>query len=145
MIASLRKANELIEQQQLQIEELSKKLSSSQRQVDTLQHQVEQLLRRIYGRRSEKFDPNQLSFDNILIQAIEQSAASQDHVEDLPESSTPAKKSSRQSKRRHRGRLRGYYRHHSEYQKTQGEIPRRRAADNDPQGRRQGQNHIRSV
>ena len=63
MIASLQKANELIEEQALHIEELSKKLLSAQRTIKMLQHQVDQLLRRIYGRRSEKRHPDQLMFD----------------------------------------------------------------------------------
>ena len=60
MTSSLTEANELLEQKQLQIEELTKKLQSAQRNITMLQHQVEQLLRRVYGRRSEKLDPNQL-------------------------------------------------------------------------------------
>jgi hypothetical protein len=51
MIASLENVNELIEQQQLQIQEPTKKLHSSELKVNMLKHQVEQLLRLVYGRR----------------------------------------------------------------------------------------------
>jgi transposase len=72
MIASLEQATDLIEQQQLQIEELTKKLHSTERKMSMLQHQVEQLLRRLYGRRSEKLDPNQLMFDELILEALDQ-------------------------------------------------------------------------
>jgi len=69
MITSLEQANKIIKQQQAQIEELTRQLASALRQLKTLQHQVEQLLRTLYGRRSEKMDPKQLMFDEILLQA----------------------------------------------------------------------------
>jgi transposase len=72
MIASFAKANEHIERLQLHNEELTKKLQSAQRNITMLQNQVEQLLRRVYGRRSEKLDPNQLMFDELILEAIEQ-------------------------------------------------------------------------
>ena len=72
MILSLEKANDLIEQKQLQIEELTKKLQSTERKMIMLQHQVEQLLRRVYGRRSEKLDPNQLMFDDLILESLDQ-------------------------------------------------------------------------
>jgi transposase len=101
MVTSLEQANELLERQELQIEELTKKLGSSDRQLKLLQHQVEQLLRRIYGRRSEKLDPNQLVFDNLLLEALEQPPCS----ENEEENPTPTKESTPKSKRRHPGRI----------------------------------------
>ena len=80
MVTDLARANELLEkktvliaQQQAHIEELTRKLHSTQQQLKALQHQVEQLLKRLYGRSSEKFDPNQLRIfkDKELIEAIE--------------------------------------------------------------------------
>lgn len=72
MIDSLKKANTLIEQKDLQIEELNKKLHSTQLSQKMLQHQVDQLLRRVYGRRSEKLDPNQLMFDDLIMESLDQ-------------------------------------------------------------------------
>jgi transposase len=65
----LAEAQELIARQALQIGELTQKLQSAQLQLSKLQHQVEQLLRRVYGRRSEKMDPNQLMFDALILEA----------------------------------------------------------------------------
>ena len=74
MLTTLSEANDLVERQALQIEELTKKLHSSELNLNKLQHQVEQLLRRIYGRRSEKMDPNQLMFESLVLEAIQQPA-----------------------------------------------------------------------
>ncbi len=103
MIASLEKANDLIEQKQLQIEELTKKLRSTQLSMNMLQHQVEQLLRRVYGRRSEKLDPNQLMFDNVILEALEQ--PSPPVPPELPVEEKPGGKRTRTVKRRHPGRI----------------------------------------
>jgi len=72
MVTTLSEANDLLERQALQIEELTQKLHSSELNLNKLQHQVEQLLRRIYGRRSEKMDPNQLMFESLVLEAIQQ-------------------------------------------------------------------------
>lgn len=48
MIASLEEAHTIIEQKDLQIAELNKKLHSTQLSLKMLQNQVGQLLRRIY-------------------------------------------------------------------------------------------------
>jgi transposase len=103
MTTSPAEASELSDQQQLQIEALTKKLQSAQRNITMLQHQVEQLLRRLYGRRSEKLDPNQLMFDDLLREALEQPSS-------LPEPSLePATVAERTRpktpKRQHPGRI----------------------------------------
>jgi transposase len=103
MVSSITEANELIDRQQLQIGELTNKLQSAQRNITMLQHQVNQLLRRVYGRRSEKLDPNQLMFDELLLEAHEQPSP-------LPEPSLePAfateRKRLKASKRQHPGRI----------------------------------------
>jgi transposase/FtsZ-binding cell division protein ZapB len=103
MIASLEKANDLIEQKQLQIEELTKKLHSTERKMNMLQHQVEQLLRRVYGRRCEKLDPKQLMFDKLILEAIEQ--PSPQVPPELPVEEKPERKRLRTVKRRHPGRI----------------------------------------
>jgi len=64
----------LIAQKDAQIEQLLLKYESLQRQHTTLQHQIEQLIRRIYGKKSEKIDPNQLMFDAIVQESLAQSA-----------------------------------------------------------------------
>jgi hypothetical protein len=103
MIASLEKANDLIEQKQLQIEELTKKLQSTERKMNMLQHQVEQLLRRVYGRRSEKLDPNQLMFDGLILQSLDQPLP-QPPPEFISEQKVERKKP-RTVNRRHPGRI----------------------------------------
>ena len=103
MIASLEKDNDLIEQQQHQIEELTKKLQSTQLSLKMLQHQVEQLLKRVYGRRSEKLDPRQLMFDPIMLEALQQ-PESEATPPPAPPAATSGRKS-RKTKSRHPGRI----------------------------------------
>ena len=74
MISTLPQALEIIAQKDAQIEELTRKFESSQRQLTTLQHQMEQMLRRLYGRKSEQLNPNQLMFDSLVMQSLEQGA-----------------------------------------------------------------------
>jgi transposase len=106
MITSLEEANTLIEQKDLQIEELTKKLHSTQRSMKMLQHQVEQLLRRVYGRRSEKLDPNQLMFNSMMMEALRQpEAETPSPSEERPQTPPPDEKKTRKSNRRHPGRI----------------------------------------
>ena len=106
MIASLTQAGKVIEQQNLQIEELTQKIHSYQLNLSMLQHQVDQLLRRVYGRRSEKLDPRQLMFDNLLIDAIEQPDTPVEPLAELPAvSESREKKRSNRTRRKHPGRL----------------------------------------
>lgn len=83
----------IIAQKDAHIEQLTLKLEATQRQLATLQHQIEQLIRRIYGRKSEKIDPNQLMFDSIIRESIAQSAMlPSEAVEDkMAASSKPVK------------------------------------------------------
>jgi transposase len=69
-----------------------------------LQHQVEQLLRRVYGRRSERLDPNQLMLDPLILQTIEQ-AASMPRPLDPPPPQEPKVKRPQTEKRNHPGRI----------------------------------------
>jgi transposase len=105
MITSLADANEVIEQQNLQIEELTKKLHSSLLNLKMLQHQVDQLLRRVYGRRSEKLDPNQLMFDGLLLESLEEPAAHPEPLADVRPPVEPGRKRPVRTKRNHPGRL----------------------------------------
>jgi transposase len=91
---------EFTTQKDAQIESLVRKLESTQRQLTTLQHQMEQLLKRLYGRTSEKITPGQLMFDDIVLQSLNQEAPV------LPEAAPvtqTAKKTRRAS--RHHGRV----------------------------------------
>jgi predicted RNase H-like nuclease (RuvC/YqgF family) len=44
MVSPIIKANEIIDQQQLQIEALTRKLQAAQQNISMLQHQLDQLL-----------------------------------------------------------------------------------------------------
>ena len=103
MITSLEEAHNLIEQKDLQIEELNKKLHSTQLSLKMLQHQVEQLLRHVYGRRSEKLDPRQLLFDPMVFEVLQQPEA--ETTAELPMNPSPEEKKTPKSKRRHPGRI----------------------------------------
>jgi transposase len=105
MIATLEEANKLIEHKELQIQELTKKLHSTQLSLKMLQHQVEQLLRRVYGRRSEKLHPDQLMFDPLVFEALQQPLATPEPLVELPASAQLEKKRPVKTKRCHPGRL----------------------------------------
>ena len=69
---TLTDAQEQLRQKDLQLAVLTEHLAKSQRQVAALQHQIEQLTRRLYGPRSERYQPGQLLFDQLLIAGLEQ-------------------------------------------------------------------------
>jgi len=56
-------------------------LAASQRQIEQLKHQIDYLLRRTYGPRSERIDPNQLALFELSLSADEQAPvpSSADH------------------------------------------------------------------
>jgi transposase len=102
MILTLSQANELIAQKDAQIGELTRKLESTQRQLTTLQHQMEQMLRRLYGRKSEQLNPNQMMLDSIILESLEQNAqqaAPEAEVQVISEAVKPRKAS------QHHGRV----------------------------------------
>lgn len=68
---------EITAQKDAQIGELAIKLESTQRQLTTLQHQMEQMLRRLYGRKSEQLNPYQLMFDSIILESLSQGTEAQ--------------------------------------------------------------------
>ena len=103
MIVSLQEAHSIIEQKDLQIEELNKKLHSTQLSLKMLQHQVDQLLRRVYGRRSEKLDPRQLLLDPMVMEVLQQPET--ETTAEPPVTSSPEQKKTRKTKRRHPGRI----------------------------------------
>ncbi len=49
-------------------------LATSQRQIEQLQHQIDYLMRRTYGPRSERLDPNQLALFQLSLSADESAA-----------------------------------------------------------------------
>jgi len=77
LILELTAKFELVAQQDAQIDALIKKNESLQRQLTTLQHQMEQMLRRLYGRKSEQLNPNQMMLDSIVLQSLDQNATAQ--------------------------------------------------------------------
>jgi len=57
---------------QQMIRELLELLHTTQRKNEQLEHRLDQLLRRLYGRRSERIDPSQLAlFEELIGEAIE--------------------------------------------------------------------------
>ncbi|MDP1912055.1 IS66 family transposase [Brevundimonas sp.] len=75
---------EITAQKDSQIGELTRKLESTQRQLATLQHQMEQMLRRLYGRKSEQLNPNQMMLDSIILESLEQNAPRMPFAADVP-------------------------------------------------------------
>jgi transposase len=105
MISTIEQANIIINQQQQHIQELTSQLESSQRKLTMLQHQVEQLLRRVYGRRSEKLDPNQLMFDPLIFEALNQPGQASDPSVEAPAQTTMVRKKANKERSRHPGRI----------------------------------------
>ena len=112
MISTLSQALELIAQKDLQlleitaqkdahVAELTRKLEFTQWQLTKLQNQMEQMLRRLYGRKSERIEPNQMMFDSIIMESIGQNAQIPPLADFKPETQTvrPRKPS------QHHGRL----------------------------------------
>jgi transposase len=107
MILTLSQANELIAlkddiiaQKDAHIDKLTEKFESTQRQLTILQHQMDQMLRRLYGRKSEQLNPNQLMFDPIVLQSLNQNAP-------LPAAPVPVKPEARKPRQtsQHHGRV----------------------------------------
>jgi transposase len=90
MIPTLSQALEIIAQKDAHIDELTRKLESTQRQLTILQHQMDQMLRRLYGRKSEQLNPNQLMFDSIVLQSLTQNTP-QETVPAPPAKPAPVK------------------------------------------------------
>ena len=103
MFTSINEANAALEQKDLQIQELTKKLESTQLTMKKLQHQIEQLLRRVYGKRSEKIDPRQMVFASFFKEVLDQPAP-QTQPEIIPEQ-TVVRSKPRAVKRNHPGRI----------------------------------------
>lgn len=62
-----------------QVDELANLIESRDRTIRTQQNRINDLLKQIYGRRSEKFiDPNQLLLDDIILEAEKQTLAAKE-------------------------------------------------------------------
>jgi transposase len=55
-----------------QVSELTRVIGKRDATIESMQRQMKELLNRIYGRRSEKLDPNQLLLESVLLGADEQ-------------------------------------------------------------------------
>ena len=105
MISDISQANEIIAQQKYHIEEITKKLESTQRQLTILQHQMELMLRRLYGRKSEKIMPGQLLLECMpdFLNRIAQEQPAADVPEPVPV--TPGAPKTPKRSRRDFGRI----------------------------------------
>ena len=75
------------------IEQLLEILENANRKMSTMEHQLHQLLRRLYGRSSEKIDPKQMAlFAEMLAQLQSQSPAAEPQELVEPSAATPDSK-----------------------------------------------------
>ena len=98
---------EELAQKDRQIDQLTSAFSDSQATIRKLEHQLEQALKRLYGRRSEKWDPNQRVFDELMIDAIEEGLTKEEASPEADEQEIEqgTKPSRRPGKARPHGRL----------------------------------------
>lgn len=84
-----------------QVDELADVIESRDRTIRTQQNRINELLKRIYGRSSEKFmDPNQLIFEDIILQAEKQIPSTEEPVDTV----VIEKVIGEHTRRTHRGR-----------------------------------------
>ncbi len=72
---TLKQAIDTIAQKDRHIKTLSLANESAQRQIDQMKHQLEQYIRRIYGRSSEKYEPGQLFINSLILETEGQKKA----------------------------------------------------------------------
>jgi transposase len=60
------------------LEEVLKLFEKAQVRIEQLEKQLEQTFRRLYGRRSEKWDPNQMVMEELLVAVLEQGPRSEE-------------------------------------------------------------------
>jgi len=93
-LEELRRENALLRAER---DEFLEQLKRKDRQIDDLQHRLQALLRRYYGRSSEKMDPRQmLLFENLIDQAIPEMPAEEASDAESP----PARKRNGHGRRR---------------------------------------------
>jgi len=110
MVASLEEAQETITALgetiatlQGQIEALTESLKTAVATNEKQQHQIEQYLKRLYGHTSERYCPEQMLFDPLLLQSLPDPTAAPAEEESTPEPSTPPPR--RRPQRPRHGRL----------------------------------------
>ncbi len=86
--------------------ELRQEIESNHRFQEQLQHQLAQLMRKLFGRQSEKLDPNQLKLIFAELQALGLDDGAEDSAESEEEDEEPASESPRRRRRRGHGRRR---------------------------------------
>lgn len=97
MAAALETLQEQIRKRDETIVELDRHIKRQQATIERMEGQMEDLLRRLYGRRSEKLDINQLLMDGLILNADGEARA----AEPPPPSETPVKP---RAKGKHNGR-----------------------------------------
>ena len=80
MVMSLEQAGEIIATQQAQIEALTEAHQAALATIEKQQHQIEQYLKRLYSHTSERYSPDQLLFDPVLLESLPEPAAAQESV-----------------------------------------------------------------
>jgi transposase len=96
--ASAQQSSSDLELLRAERDEYLQQLKLKDREIDDLQHQVQSLLRRYYGRSSEKMDPNQrLLFQDLIDKAIPEMPADDDTVD---EDSLPTRRGQGHGRRR---------------------------------------------
>lgn len=89
-LEALRRENERLRAQR---DELLEERHRQQRQIASLQHRLQTLLRRYYGRSSEKMDPRQqLLFEDLIDQSIPERPADEDTIEESNVASSETKR-----------------------------------------------------
>ena len=67
-----------------ELTEVTKQLTESfETKIRLMQHQMDQLLKRLYGRSSEKIDPNQLLLQEVLLEADKQKTNTEEVIPDV--------------------------------------------------------------
>ena len=123
MVASLQEAHEIIASQdaiiraqgetiatlQGQIGVLDASLKTARADIERQQHQLEQYIKRVYGRTSERYCPDQLLFDPLLLQSLPDpaaaEAAAEEPAEEAPTEEPPESSPRPPKKRKQHGRL----------------------------------------
>jgi transposase len=88
-LAQLRQENELLRAQR---EQLLEQQRQSTRTIEQLQHQLQHLLRRLYGRSSEKIDPQQMLLFEKLLDQLAPRTVTERVVSPEPAAPSPARK-----------------------------------------------------
>ena len=97
MAAALAILQKEVRQKDETILELDRQIKGQQATIERMQHRMEDLLRRLYGRRSEKLDINQLLMDGLILNADGEAQA----PEPPPQPESPVKT---RPKSKHKGR-----------------------------------------